>query len=89
MLFRSTVFELCGLLGIDATEGDLLPDDLRGADEAFLSSTAGGIMPVASVDGRALAHGAGPGPLSSRLRTEYWARREAGWLGTPVASLLA
>ncbi|MFZ9629394.1 MAG: aminotransferase class IV [Ilumatobacteraceae bacterium] len=86
---RRTVFELCALLGIDVEEGDLLPDELRAADEAFLSSTAGGIMPVASVDGRALAHGTGPGPVSTRLRTEYWARREAGWLGTPVASLLA
>jgi len=85
---RRTVLELCGLLGIDAAEADLSPDDLRTADEAFLSSTAGGIMPVAAVDGRPLAHGEGPGPVSKQLRTEYWARREAGWLGTPVASLV-
>jgi hypothetical protein len=47
------------------------------------------VMPVASVDGAPLGHGEGPGPISLRLRIEYWARREAGWLGTPVASLLA
>lgn len=85
---RRTVFDLCAELGVAAEEADLHPDDLRGADEAFLSSTAGGIMPVASVDGTPLAHGTGPGPLSARMRREYWARREAGWLGTPVASLL-
>jgi branched-chain amino acid aminotransferase len=45
-------------------------------------------MPVASVDGVPFAGGA-PGPLSSRLRSLYWEKREAGWHGTPVASLLA
>ena len=67
---------------------DLTAQDLHDADEAFLSSTAGGVMPVASVDGKTLSHGSGPGPISLGLRTEYWARREAGWPGTPVASLL-
>jgi branched-chain amino acid aminotransferase len=85
---RRTTLELAGDLGYKAEEADLTADDLRDADEAFLSTTAGGIMPVATVDGHALRHGTGPGPISMRLRTEYWARREAGWLGTPVASLL-
>jgi branched-chain amino acid aminotransferase len=86
---RRTVFELAADLGVPAEETDLYPDDLRAADEAFLSSTAGGIMPVRSVDGRPLRHtDGGPGPITTRLRSEYWARREAGWLGTPVSSLL-
>jgi len=85
---RSTMLELAAELGLKAEEADLTADDLHDADEAFLSTTAGGVMPVATVDGRPLRHGTGPGPISLRLRTEYWARREAGWLGTPVASLL-
>jgi branched-chain amino acid aminotransferase len=85
---RRTVFELTESLGIRWEECDLVPADLAGADEAFLSSTAGGIMPVATVDGRPLAHGTGPGLLSAQLRREYWSRREAGWLGTPVTDLL-
>lgn len=85
---RRTVFDLAAELGVPAGEADLGPDDLRGADEAFLSSTAGGIMPVGRVDGRPLGSG-GPGPLSLRLRALYWARREAGWLGTRVKDLLA
>lgn len=85
---RRTVLELAELAGVPGAEADLSADDLRGADEAFLSSTAGGIMPVATVDGAPLRHGTGAGPLSLRLRAEYWARREAGWHATPVASLV-
>lgn len=86
---RRTTLELASDLGYKAEETDLSAADLRDADEAFLSTTAGGIMPVASVDGVSLRHGAGAGPISLRLRSEYWDRREAGWLGTPVSSLLA
>lgn len=85
---RRTVFDLAAQIGIPAREADLVPDDLRQADEAFFSSTAGGIMPVGRVDGRPLGTGR-PGPVSTRLRTLYWERREAGWLGTPVKELLA
>ncbi|HEV8307291.1 MAG TPA: aminotransferase class IV [Methylomirabilota bacterium] len=84
---RRTVFELAAEVGLATREGDLPPDALRSADEAFLSSTAGGIMPVSQVDGRALQSGR-PGPLTTRLRALYWEKREAGWLGTPVKELL-
>jgi branched-chain amino acid aminotransferase len=85
---RRTVLELAGELGVPAHQADLAPEALRTADEAFLSSTAGGIMPVARVDGRPLGAGR-PGPVTTRFRTLYWERREAGWLGTPVKDLLA
>ncbi len=84
---RQTVFELALELGIAAREADLAPEALRGADEAFISSTAGGIMPVGRVDGAPLGDGR-PGPLTTRLRTLYWEKREAGWLGTRVEDLL-
>lgn len=84
---RRTVFDLAAEIGLPAAEAELTADDLRGAEDAFICSTAGGIMPVASVDGRPLGDG-GPGPVSSRLRALYWEKREAGWLGTPVGSLL-
>jgi branched-chain amino acid aminotransferase len=84
---RQTVLDLAAELGIPARQADLVPDALRTADEAFLSSTAGGIMPVARVDGKPLGAGR-PGPLTTRFRTLYWGKREAGWLGTPVADLL-
>ena len=84
---RRTVSELADELGLSCAEDDLTADDLRSADEAFLSSTAGGIMPVASVDGVPLAHGRGAGPTSLALRERYWSKRESGWLGTPVDTL--
>ncbi len=84
---RQTVFDLAAEIGVPAEAADLPPEALRGADEAFICSTAGGIMPVGRVDDRALGDG-GPGPISTRLRDLYWHKREAGWLGTPIAGLL-
>ena len=76
-------------MGTPARAGDLTAEDLLGADEAFLSSTAGGVMPVATVDGAPLKHGTGPGPLALRLRKAVLGGREAGWHATPVAALVA
>jgi branched-chain amino acid aminotransferase len=84
---RRTVLDLAAELGVSGREDDLPPDALRQADEVFLSSTAGGIMPVALVDGRPVGSGK-PGPLTLRLRALYWDKREAGWLGTAVKDLL-
>ena len=84
---RRTVHDLADELGAPHYDGDYRPDDLREADEAFICSTAGGIMPVVKVDDRVLSNGA-PGPLSAKLRELYWTKREAGWLGTPVGDLL-
>ncbi len=84
---RQTVFDLAAELGIPAIPGDLSPEDLRRADEVFLSSTAGGIMPVSHVDGQAVGSGT-PGPLTTRLRSLYWQRREQGWLGESVEELV-
>ena len=85
---RQTVLDLAGEVGITARQADLPPDALRTADEAFLSSTAGGIMPVSRVNGQPLGAGR-PGPVTTRFRTLYWSKREAGWLGTAVKDLLA
>jgi len=84
---RRTVFDLAAETGTAAREADLTPEALRGAREAFLSSTAGGIMPVSRIDGQPLGGGQ-PGPLTRRLRALYWEKREAGWLGTAVKDLL-
>ena len=84
---RATVFDLAREVGVPVQEADLRPDALRTADETFLSSTAGGIMPVTRVDGQPLGTGR-PGPLTMRLRRLYWDKREAGWRGTAVKDLL-
>jgi branched-chain amino acid aminotransferase len=78
---RRTVLELAGEEGIPTRVAPLPADELRRADEVFLTSTAGGVMPVSSVDGRAL----GVGPLTLRLRERYWALHEDPRYATPVA----
>jgi branched-chain amino acid aminotransferase len=80
---RLSVQELCGGLGIDFAIRPLPASELREADEIFLATTAGGIMPASRIDGRILGNDR-PGPISSRLREAFWAKREAGWHATPI-----
>ncbi len=84
---RQTVFDLAAEIGVPAEAADLPPEALSDADEAFICSTAGGIMPVTRVGDRVLGAGA-PGPIGMRLRELYWSKREAGWLGTRITDLL-
>lgn len=80
---RATVCEINEKEGIDTVSGNLTTYDLYTADEVFLSSTAGGIMPVVEVDGRVIGDGV-PGPITLRIKDHYWEMREKGVHGTPV-----
>jgi branched-chain amino acid aminotransferase len=82
---RQTVFELAAEHGIPAREAQLTAYDLYAADEVFLTSTAGGIMPLVEIDGRPIGEGK-PGPVSQRIHGLYWALRESGRAGTPIFS---
>jgi len=84
---RKTVIDLAREIGVAVEAGDYPAEALRTADEAFISSTAGGVMPVTKVDGRVIGNGK-PGPLSWQLHELYWSKREAGWLGTPITELI-
>ena len=81
---RQTTLDLCGLLEIPCERMRIHMDKFVEADEIFITSTAGGIIPCGTLDGRAVGGREGPGPLTLRLYDEYWKRREEGWLGTPV-----
>jgi branched-chain amino acid aminotransferase len=64
---------------------ELLPAKaVREADEVFITSTAGGLMPVASVDGAPVGDGT-PGPVTRNLRDGYWRLHEDPRYATPVA----
>jgi len=84
---RAAVREICASEAIPFEARAVHPDELEGAQEVFASSTAGGIMPVTRIDGRPIGNGH-PGLVTSRIQSAYWARREAGWHGTPVRELL-
>ena len=77
---RGTAIELLQRRGVPIELRDVHADELRNADEAFATSTAGGVMPIASVDGRALGHGA----VSHRLLDDYWAAHDDPAWATPV-----
>src|ERR671920_792922 len=59
---RRTVIELSAEHGIPLETRPVPADELRSADEVFISSTAGGIIPVTTVDGEAIGDGE-PGPV--------------------------
>ena len=73
---RRSVLELCAALGVPAAARPLASAELTEADEIFLSSTAGGVIPVTRLDGRILGNDA-PGPLTMRLREAYWVLHES------------
>ncbi|HIF10371.1 MAG TPA: branched-chain amino acid--2-keto-4-methylthiobutyrate aminotransferase [Sneathiellales bacterium] len=80
---RRTVLELCAEIGVETRVQTFKADDMRAADEIFISSTAGGIMPITKIDHTILGNGV-PGPLTTRLFNLYWANKLSGWHGTPV-----
>ncbi len=69
---RQVVIGLAGKLGISCEEGSFSADDLRGADEVFLTSSIRGVMAVSRLEGRDLAAGA----VTCRLRDEWAAAVE-------------
>jgi branched-chain amino acid aminotransferase len=68
---RKTVIELANEHSIQLDVRPVPANELRSADEVFLSSTAGGVIPVTTVDGEAVGDG-GPGPVTLLLRDAYW-----------------
>ena len=73
---RANVIRLCEANGIPLRLGDFPVEDARGADEAFVTGTFGGLTPVREIDGRALPLTL-PGPMTARLRTLYEGLKDA------------
>ena len=59
---------------------------LRSADEVFITSSGGGLLPVTRVDGVAIGSGR-PGPITQRLSDTYWAWHRDPRYSLPVAGL--
>jgi branched-chain amino acid aminotransferase len=80
---RRTVIELAAEHGTPIETCPVPAEALRGADEVFLSSTAGGVIPVTTVDGEAVGNGE-PGPVTLRLRDGYWRLHDDPRFSLPV-----
>jgi branched-chain amino acid aminotransferase len=81
---RLSTIQLCAEIGVPVTTAPLPAAALRDADETFVTSTAGGIMPVTRIDGAAVADGR-PGPITRRLIDLYWQKHSDPAWSTPVA----
>ncbi len=67
---RRKVIEECRAAGIEVLETEMRPADVKGADEAFLTSTLREVLPVVRVDDVLLGDGT-PGALSLKVREAY------------------
>jgi branched-chain amino acid aminotransferase len=65
---RARVIDLCHANGIRVELADFPVEEARAAEEAFVTGTFGGIVPVASLDGAQFAL---PGPVTERLGRLY------------------
>jgi len=67
---RAKVMDLARGAGIKLIERRIQPDELRGADEAFITSATRGVLPVTTIDGQPVATGV-PGPITKQLMALY------------------
>jgi branched-chain amino acid aminotransferase len=67
---RYRVVELAAALGRAVEEAHLMPEDLKQADEAFLTSSVRGVMPVVRASGEPIGSGT-PGPVTRDLMDLY------------------
>lgn len=81
---RQTVIDLCRRHAIPIMVRPVSLAEFRDADEIFLTSTAGGVMPVTRLDGRILGNGA-PGAMTMRLHDLYWTWHRDEAETTPVS----
>ena len=74
---RSWLLAWGARVGLRPVEGRLTPDDLASADEAFLSSSVAGVLPVTRFEGGPVGDGR-PGPWTRRARADREAMILAG-----------
>jgi branched-chain amino acid aminotransferase len=80
---RRSIKELCHELGLPVFERPIPSSTLFQCDEVFVTTTAGGPMPVARVDSHVMCIDR-PGPVSAHLKNAYWKKRESGWHATRI-----
>lgn len=67
---RRELFKVCRAEGFPVREGGFGPEEMRGAQEVFLTSATKGLVPVARIDGSPVGDGR-PGPRTALLAGRY------------------
>ena len=80
---RLTVFDLAEEMNIPAEACKIPVETVRAADEIFMCTTAGGIMPVKSLDDMPISGGK-PGPITMKLHEAFWKAHDRPEYSTPV-----
>jgi branched-chain amino acid aminotransferase len=80
---RRTVLEMAASLGLPMALRALPAAELRSAQEVFLSTSGGGVLPVSRVDGAPIGTGQ-PGPVTERLVRTYWEWHRNEAMNRPV-----
>jgi branched-chain amino acid aminotransferase len=84
---RKTVMELCNKIDLAVDLVALPADQFRAADEVFVTSTAGGVMPITVIDESAVGDGK-VGEISRRVCDLYWSKHDDPAWSTAVDELL-
>lgn len=80
---RQTTIEMATSIGLTVETRPLPLEEMWRADEVFLSTSGGGIVPVAKVDDHHFSNGA-VGPIARQLRKTYFDWMTRADLTTPV-----
>jgi branched-chain amino acid aminotransferase len=80
---REAVLELAHKAGLKAAEEPITRYDIYTAQEAFMTGTAAEIVPVTSLDGRAIGSGL-PGPVTKKLMAGFKALTRAAGDAIPA-----
>jgi len=80
---RQTILELAPTLGLQAEEGAITEAMAKSADEVFVTSTAGGVIPVICLNGEPVNEGE-PGKVTQRLSEAYWGLHDEPQYTLPV-----
>lgn len=83
---RRTAMEIAQAAGHTVQLQALSREQLRSADEAFVTSSGGGLLPVTRVDGEAIGNGK-PGPITRSMIDTYWAWHRDPRYSLPVGGL--
>jgi branched-chain amino acid aminotransferase len=67
---RDSIIDLCGELGFDVEERDLVRSELYLADELFFTGSAAEVTPIREIDRRMVGDGT-PGPMTKKLQTKF------------------